>query len=71
LLVPVFRGGRRVHDPPPLEEVRRRVRSQLALLPRGTERFVNPHLYFAGLEAGLYERREQLILRERGRRKCL
>jgi nicotinate phosphoribosyltransferase len=66
LLLGVFRGGRRVYDPPPLEEIRRRLRSQLALFPRGMQRFVNPHLYFVGLESGLHDRRVRLILRERG-----
>jgi nicotinate phosphoribosyltransferase len=66
LLVPVFRGGRRVYDPPGLEAIRRRVWEQLAMFPKGVKRFVNPHLYFVGLERGLHERKTQLILRERG-----
>ena len=34
LLVPVFRGGRRVYDPPPLEEIRRRAAAQLVARTR-------------------------------------
>lgn len=66
LLVPIFRGGRRVYQPPELEAIRQRVRDQLALFPRGVKRFVIPHLYFVGLERGLHERKTQLILHERG-----
>ena len=66
LLVPVFRGGRRVYDPPGLEAIRRRVWEQLALFPPGVKRFVNPQEYFVGLERGLHERKTEIILRERG-----
>lgn len=43
LLVPIFRGGKRVYDPPPLEETRRRVQEQLAAFHPGVKRLVNPH----------------------------
>jgi nicotinate phosphoribosyltransferase len=66
LLVPVFRGGRRVADLPPIDQSRRRVREQLAALPPGVKRFVNPHLYPAGLEKGLFQRKTEIILKSRG-----
>jgi nicotinate phosphoribosyltransferase len=66
LLVPVFRQGRRVYDPPGLEEVRRRVREQLAGFHGGVKRFVHPHRYPVGLELGYFDLKTRLILEARG-----
>ncbi len=66
LLVPIFRGGRRVYEVPSLEETRSRVRQQLALFHAGVRRLVNPHRYPAGLEQGLYDRRSEMVRRLRG-----
>ena len=66
LLVPVFRAGRRVWQPPPIEEVRRRAQSQLAAFHAGIKRFLNPHQYPVGLEAGLHNMKTELILKARG-----
>ncbi len=68
LLVPVFRGGRRVYDPPPLDEVRRRGSEQIGRLHPGIKRFANPHLYPVGLELKLFDLKVQLILEARQRR---
>jgi nicotinate phosphoribosyltransferase len=66
LLVPVFRGGRRVYDPPPLGEVRARTGAQLARFHAGVKRFMNPHQFPVGLERRLHELRAQLVLEARG-----
>ena len=66
LLVPIFRGGRKVYDSPGLKTIRSRAAKQLASFPGGIKRFVNPHEYFVGLELGLHERKTKLILQERG-----
>lgn len=66
LLVPVFRQGRRVYDPPPLAEVRRRTAEQLAGFHGGVKRFANPHQYPVGLEHGLFDLKTHLILQARG-----
>ena len=66
LLVPVFRGGRKVYESPDLPAIRRRAAEQLAGFPGGVKRFVNPHEYFVGLERGLHERKTRLIFQERG-----
>ncbi len=66
LLVPVFRGGRQVYQPPPLGEIRQRTQAQLALFHPGVKRFVNPHQYPVGLELGLHDLKTELILRARG-----
>jgi len=65
LLVPVFRRGRQVYTPPPLEQVRARAQAQLARFHGGVKRFVYPHHFPVGLERGLYDVRTQLILEAR------
>jgi len=66
LLVPIFRAGRRVYDPPPLVEVRRRAADELSRFHSGVKRFVNPHRYPVGLERGLHDLRTRLIEEARG-----
>jgi nicotinate phosphoribosyltransferase len=66
LLVPVFRGGRRVYAPPPLAEVRARTGAQLARFHGGVKRFMNPHEFPVGLERRLHELRAELVLAARG-----
>jgi nicotinate phosphoribosyltransferase len=66
LLVPIFRGGKKVYESPDLAAIRRRAAEQLASFPDGIKRFANPHEYFVGLERGLHERKTRLILEERG-----
>jgi nicotinate phosphoribosyltransferase len=68
LLVPVFRQGKRIYDPPPLAEIRRRVGDQLQRFHPGIKRFANPHLYPVGLELGLFDLKTRLILEARERR---
>jgi nicotinate phosphoribosyltransferase len=65
LLVPVFRGGRRVYHPPPLAEARARTKAQLARFHAGVKRFLNPHRFPVGLEKGLHELRTRLVLEAR------
>jgi len=65
LLVPIFRGGKRVYDMPPIAEVRTRARASVSALDPALLRFVNPHLYPVGLEPRLHERRIRLILEAR------
>jgi nicotinate phosphoribosyltransferase len=67
LLVPIFRAGRRVYHPPPLDDLRRRVADELSRFHAGVKRFVNPHRYPVGLERDLHELRTQLILEARQR----
>jgi nicotinate phosphoribosyltransferase len=61
LLVPVLRGGTPVYTPPPLADSRQRTLEQLSHFHAGVKRLVNPHLYPAGLERSLFERRARLI----------
>jgi nicotinate phosphoribosyltransferase len=66
LLVPVLRGGRVVYEPDALPFARQRVQDQLARFHSGVKRFVNPHRYPVGLEAGLHDLKTRLVLEARG-----
>jgi nicotinate phosphoribosyltransferase len=66
LLVPIFRAGRCVYDPPPLTSVRQRVASELFRFHAGVKRFVNPHRYPVGLERAVNDLRTRLIVEARG-----
>jgi nicotinate phosphoribosyltransferase len=69
LLVPVFRSGKRVYDPPDLDAVRRRTGEQLAGFHAGIKRFMNPHQYPVGLEESLSDLKTKLVLKAREGRK--
>jgi nicotinate phosphoribosyltransferase len=66
LLVPVFRRGRRVYDPPPLADARARTGAQLGRFHAGVKRFMNPHQFPVGLERRLHDVRAELVLEARG-----
>ncbi|AHF89991.1 nicotinate phosphoribosyltransferase [Opitutaceae bacterium TAV5] len=66
LLVPIFRGGRLVYDPPALETIRTHAQTQLSRLYRGTRRLLNPHEYPVGLDPKLHDLKTRLILKQRG-----
>jgi nicotinate phosphoribosyltransferase len=61
VLVPVFRGGRRMYDLPTLAEARDHARHELGTLHPAILRQLRPHWYPAGLEWSLHRRRESLI----------
>lgn len=66
LLVPIFRDGKLVYQPPPLESVRARVAAQLDALHPSIRRFDKPHEYPVGLEPNLHAFRAALISKARG-----
>lgn len=65
LLVPVFQEGTCVYTLPAIHDVRARVQAQLANLPPGVKRFVNPNPYPVGLEKNLHELKTELIMKLR------
>ncbi|KKK97173.1 hypothetical protein LCGC14_2655390 [marine sediment metagenome] len=65
LLVPLFRGGKRVYDIPSAESARDRARQQMAMFHAGIKRRANPHQYPVGLEEGLQRRETELLLNAR------
>jgi nicotinate phosphoribosyltransferase len=61
LLVPIFDRGKRVYAPPSLMEIRERTQRELACLPVGMKRFLNPQTYFVGMEERLYDIKSHLV----------
>ncbi|MCU1231217.1 MAG: nicotinate phosphoribosyltransferase [Acidobacteria bacterium] len=61
LLVPIFRGGERVYEVPPLAASRDLVQRELASLHDGIKRLKHPHEYPVGLEERLHARRKMMI----------
>lgn len=66
LLVPVYRGGRRVYDPPDLAASREHAAAQLRALHPAIRRFTNPHEFPVGLEKRLHDLKTRLVLAARG-----
>jgi nicotinate phosphoribosyltransferase len=66
LLLPIFRHGRLVYEPPELHATRQRTQDQLAAFHPGIKRPMNPHQYPVGLDKDLFEFRQNMILQERG-----
>jgi nicotinate phosphoribosyltransferase len=60
LLVPVFRQGKAVYDPPSAAAARSRTLQELARLPAGIKRLADPDPYPVFLDRELYELRERL-----------
>jgi nicotinate phosphoribosyltransferase len=61
LLVPVFRDGKSVYDPPSAADAQKRARRQRALLPEAVRRLADPQAYPVWLEASVYEKKLDLI----------
>jgi nicotinate phosphoribosyltransferase len=66
LLVPVLRGGKSVYETPPIAMVREQALSQVAALPAGMKRLLNPQQYPVGLEPSLHDLKTRLVLEARG-----
>jgi len=61
LLVPIFRHGESVYDPPSAEQARRQAQQQLALLPGGVRHLTAPDRYPVQFEASLYRKKLDMI----------
>jgi len=66
LLVPIFKAGLLVYEIPQIKDIRLRTAEQLKGFHTGVKRFLNPHEYPVGLEAGLHQLKNELILKARG-----
>jgi len=63
LLVPIYRRGKRVYEPPSLEAIRQRVRKETASFPPPVMRLVDPQTYPVGHEQSLHELKTELTRR--------
>ncbi|MCI5052743.1 MAG: nicotinate phosphoribosyltransferase [Simkaniaceae bacterium] len=61
LLIPIYKGGKRVYTPPALRQVRENTLKNLAQLPETLKRFKNPTPHPVGLEKSLHEIKLSLI----------
>lgn len=61
LLIPVFRQGKLVYDPPSLSSIRANTQRELGCFHAGVKRFINPHGYAVGMEKKLYDLKVDLI----------
>lgn len=61
LLVPIFRSGKRVYDPPSAKAARERRQSQIDQLPDAIARLNEPETYPVGLEKNLHQLKAQLM----------
>jgi len=66
LLVKVFDQGKNVYTKPPITEIKNYVQEELNTLHSSIKRFANPHQYPVGLEKGLFELKNKLVLKHRG-----
>ncbi|MEO1175178.1 MAG: nicotinate phosphoribosyltransferase, partial [Myxococcota bacterium] len=66
LLVPIYRDGARVYEPPQLDQVRSRRAAGVRQLHAGLTRFDNPHQYPVGFEREAAKAKLDLILSMRG-----
>lgn len=62
LLIPVFRGGKRVYELPKLKEVQSYARTELNTFWDEVKRLTNPHSYIVDLSTNLFELKQQLLL---------
>lgn len=63
LLVPIFKKGRLIYNPPPLREIQERTRESLKTLDEACKRLENPHEYKVSLSEKLYALKLQLLLK--------
>ncbi|HIU29805.1 MAG TPA: nicotinate phosphoribosyltransferase [Candidatus Egerieisoma faecipullorum] len=61
LLVPIFRGGARVYEIPPLDAVRAYCAEQVESLWDEVKRFENPHKYYVDLSQRLWDVKHALL----------
>lgn len=64
MLVPIYVGGKRVYEPPTLEEVRAYCAAQLDMLWDEVKRFEHPHGYYVDLSQKLWDIRDNLLMSE-------
>lgn len=65
LLQPVFEKGKLVYQVPDIHQIRANAQKELETLHSSILRFSNPHQYPVGLEKGLYELKNDLIMKLR------
>ncbi|MEQ6119518.1 nicotinate phosphoribosyltransferase [Reichenbachiella sp. MALMAid0571] len=65
LLIPIFRKGAKVYNPPKIREIKKHVFKQMESMDGSVKRFEFPHKYPVGLEESLFALKNELILKLR------
>ncbi|MBM6937992.1 nicotinate phosphoribosyltransferase [Pseudoflavonifractor phocaeensis] len=65
LLVPIFRGGKKVYESPNIEEMRAYCAAQIDLQWDEVKRFENPHNYYVDLSQKLWDIKQSLLKENR------
>lgn len=65
LLTTIVEQGEAVDVEATLACARRRAQEQLACIPNAMKRFLNPHIYPCGIEAGLFALRTKMVQENR------
>lgn len=66
LLVPIFKGGKKVYEEPSLKEIREYCLRQTDTLWDEVKRFENPHKYYVDLSKNLWAEKNSLIEKFKG-----
>ena len=66
LLEKIFDQGKNVYKKPAIADIKNYVQEELGTLHSSIKRFANPHQYPVGLEKGLFELKNKLVLKYRG-----
>ena len=66
LLIPIFKGGKKVYEEPSLKEIREYCLRQTDTLWDEVKRFENPHKYYVDLSKNLWAERNGLIEKFKG-----
>lgn len=66
LLVPIFKGGKKIYEEPSLKEIREYCLRQTDTLWDEVKRFENPHKYYVDLSKNLWAERNGLIEKFKG-----
>lgn len=66
LLIPIFKGGKKVYEEPSLKEIREYCLRQTDTLWDEVKRFENPHKYYVDLSKNLWAERNSLIEKFKG-----
>ncbi|MBN2035083.1 MAG: nicotinate phosphoribosyltransferase [Deltaproteobacteria bacterium] len=61
IMVPIYKEGKQVYDPPPLKEIKNHAEEELESLEEETKRFINPHIYKVSLSNSLHQIKKQLL----------
>ena len=62
IMVPVFKSGKQVYDPPSLKQIRKHAEEEMGRIEAETKRFSNPHIYKVSLSDRLYQIKKDLFV---------